>query len=384
MFRALVVCWCAVACLAGCAIPPPVAADDAFAVLDDKVFMAQRSVPDPERILALSPEMREFLKGPLGNLLRLHGPLNGFVRAIAAGDQLHIDYDPVRTRTAAETFADHAGNCLSLVLMTAAMANELGLDVQYHRVLTADVEVADENLIRLVGHVNLSLQNRGASRVANGVTIDFLPPPEARRLPFEIISEDRVKSMYFNNKAVEALSDGELGQAYWWARASILMDSQYHSAYITLGAIWEHSGRQELAQAALKWALLLDPGNPNGESNLRLAESGGQPSGSVGERALSAAALRLPLRLKSAAARTAFPMIKRGDWVGARVVLEQALPAQDSTEIHLMLAAVYDHLGNSNQSADQVQAAARQTSNAAGRALLESKVAALRRAAAEH
>jgi hypothetical protein len=41
-----------------------------------------------------------------------------------------IEYDSTVTRTAAQTYAARAGNCLSLVIMTAAFAEELGLRVR--------------------------------------------------------------------------------------------------------------------------------------------------------------------------------------------------------------------------------------------------------------
>ena len=45
--------------------------------------------------------------------------------------ELQLDYDATYTGTAAETYAARKGNCLSLVIMTAAFARELGMTVRF-------------------------------------------------------------------------------------------------------------------------------------------------------------------------------------------------------------------------------------------------------------
>jgi transglutaminase-like putative cysteine protease len=49
-----------------------------------------------------------------------------------------LEYDAEETLNASEAFDRKSGNCLSLVLMTAAMARELGLDVRFQNVRMDD------------------------------------------------------------------------------------------------------------------------------------------------------------------------------------------------------------------------------------------------------
>jgi hypothetical protein len=53
----------------------------------------------------------------------------GLLEALYNGSKtgLKLDYDASYTRNAAETYRDRAGNCMSLVIMTAAFAKELGM-----------------------------------------------------------------------------------------------------------------------------------------------------------------------------------------------------------------------------------------------------------------
>src|SRR5207249_3493374 len=56
----------------------------------------------------------------------------GLLDALYAKNQLRLEYDAATTRNASQAFASRSGNCLSLVIMTAALAKELGLSVEYH------------------------------------------------------------------------------------------------------------------------------------------------------------------------------------------------------------------------------------------------------------
>ena len=59
------------------------------------------------------------------------GAQAGLVDALYRRAQLKLEYDAATTKTAAEAFDARSGNCLSLVLMTAALAHELQLPVRY-------------------------------------------------------------------------------------------------------------------------------------------------------------------------------------------------------------------------------------------------------------
>src|SRR3546814_9694850 len=68
------------------------------------------------------------------------------------------------TRNAAEAFAAHTGNCMSLVVLTAAMADELGLDVQFQEVLGDPTMSRNGDLLFYNGHVNVVLREKLAEK----------------------------------------------------------------------------------------------------------------------------------------------------------------------------------------------------------------------------
>ena len=214
-----------VATLAGCATPfvPPAPAS----LLQDAQFAPPPERPDAQRLFALSPAMQAYAAGELASKLRQRGPLHGLVDALYERRGLQLEYDSLRTRTAAEAFEARAGNCLSLVLMTAAFAKAIDLQVSYRRI-GVDAQwrrVGDVYLAS--GHVNLELSpavrsSRAASSQQEALTIGFLPPAQFGAWPVEEIDEARIVSTYMNNRAAKTLAQGQIDQAYWWAREALL------------------------------------------------------------------------------------------------------------------------------------------------------------------
>ena len=129
--------WAAsLACLlaTGCAtapVPPPSVTD----LFSDARFAAPSQRVSADRLFELSPQMQAYLNSDLfrGEVQR-KGPEMGLVDALYDRQSLQLDYDGSITRTAAETFAAKRGNCLSLVVMTAAFAKALKLEVSFQDV----------------------------------------------------------------------------------------------------------------------------------------------------------------------------------------------------------------------------------------------------------
>jgi len=259
--------------VAGCAVGPAALLSGHLppGVFDDQVFAADRFDPDPESAWQLNDGMRRALESEVRPRARQLGTVNGLIDVLSDHGVLHIDYDSSVTRNAAEAFAARRGNCLSMVMLTAAFAEELGLEVRFQKVLTDDLEESTGDLMKVVGHVNLGVAKRGPAHVRAWTTIDFLIIPGAARMHTRAITAARVQSMYFTNKAVEALARKAHGEAYWWARASAQHDPAYAGSYVTVGVIWQQWGDHARARRAFEHALALDPGNASAIANLSQA-----------------------------------------------------------------------------------------------------------------
>lgn len=257
--------------LAACATPQPVAPPPA-ALFSDTDFAAPTERIDAADVFALSDAMMQFLRSELGNPLLGGSRQRALLDALRDRNSLHLEYDTARTRNAAEAFAARSGNCLSLVIMTAAFAKELGLQVRYQSAYLEETWSRSGNLLLRSGHVNISLGRRlidaGTAQDQAALTIDFLPPEQLRGLRTRDISEEMIVAMYMNNRAAEALIAGRIDDAYWWSRAAIEQNPGFAGAYNTLGVIYLRRDASAPAARAFERALDLDPHNTRALANL--------------------------------------------------------------------------------------------------------------------
>jgi len=277
-FPRLAAAWvglCAALLLSACASAPS-AVQPPPQLFQDQLFRPGTQRIDAAEVFALSPAMQQYLDQEIARQLRQKGPRDGLLSALYDKSQLQLDYDSQHTRNAAEAFADRRGNCLSLVIMTGAMARHLGLSVRYQSVFVDEFWARHGDLYFLTGHINMTL-GRGTS-TANTVvssdgdllTIDFLPGAEIRKQRSRVVEEHTVVALYMNNRAAELLAAGAVDEAYWWVRAAILADPKLLQAYNTLGVIYRRHGNLAQAENALRHVLSQEPQNTQGMANMVL------------------------------------------------------------------------------------------------------------------
>lgn len=249
----------ALACLlaAGCATTEtPVARAD-VTLFHDSAFAAPTQSIGAERLFELSAPMRAYLDSELfKQQTRLNGRESGLVNVLGAGGELQLNYDDLVTRDAAGTFAAGSGNCLSLVILSAAFAKALKLNITYQSVHMAPDWSRGTGLYLASSHVNLSL---AAPRMSTVMTIDFVPSGQAATHNIERLQEKTIVAMYLNNRAAEELGQQRIDNAYWWARAAIEKDPAFTAAYNTLGVIYQKHGELQRAETAYRRALAQEP-----------------------------------------------------------------------------------------------------------------------------
>jgi tetratricopeptide (TPR) repeat protein len=267
----------AAAGLGGCALetkPPP-----STNVFVDSAFKPASVRIDAQEAMALSPAMKRFAETEMASEIRNKGLRDGLIDALYTKGRLQLDYDAEVTRTAAEAFDARRGNCMSLVLMTAAFARHLNMPVRFNSVFLEESWTRSHNIFFVAGHVNISLarplvtQSRNVFGDPELLTIDFLPPDQVRGHRGRVIDESTILAMFLNNRAAEALTVGQVDDAYWWAREAIRTDSRWLSAYNTLAVLYRRKGLMDHAEATLRLVLEREPLNTQAMSNLILVLS---------------------------------------------------------------------------------------------------------------
>jgi len=370
----------AVAGLAGCATssaPRVAVPTELFA---DELFGAPGEPVDASRIFAMSDAMQRYARTEMLPLIRKVGAQRALTDALYGKGHLKLDYESAVTRTAAEAFEARAGNCLSLVIMTAAFARELGLPFRYESAYLEETWSRKGNLLLLSGHVNITLYERldTTTRYApsEAVTVDFLPPEDLRTLKTMDIPEPTVVAMFMNNRAAEALVQDRLNDAYAWAREAVRADPSFLAAQNTLGVVYLRRGALPQATAAFAHVLKQDPGETRALSNL--AEAASREG-----RHDEAAQLRARLaRIESTPPLHYFNQgldaLQRGDAVAARDLLSREARRSDAAEVHFWLGIAYAQLGDVDRATRELTRAAESGATRSERDLYSAKLDRLR------
>lgn len=350
-------------------------------LFNDAAFQIRTTQVDID-VFALSDTMRRFLHSEIAPQLRREGRLAGLIDALQNRAQLKLEFDSAVTRTAAEAFDVRAGNCISLVIMTAALARELGLLVDYQRVYSDEPWSRDGNILFRSGHVNLVLRQRpGETNRLNDqgqqITVDFLPPEDVRGYRTRPIEERTVIAMFMNNRAAESLARGQLDDAYWWAREAISHDSGLLNAYNTLGVVYHRHGNLREAERVFRVLLEREPDNPTVIANLAaLLTTAGRPEAA---QALLQKLRRIepypPLYFFDRAQLA----LKRRDFRAAIDLFKQELARDPSYHAtHFGLAVAYFKLGDFASAREHLTAAMENSTTRGDHELYAAKLERLR------
>lgn len=408
--------------LGGCAATPgpaevaPAPPAAVAAWLQDAAFAPPGVPPSTAGLLLADDAMRRYLARDLAGAVRRLGPQAALIDALYRRDGLQLTYDGTTTRTAADAFAARSGNCLSLVLLTAALAGELGLPVRFQSAVVEDAWSRDGDLHLESGHVNVTIVERATATrrtsVPQPTTIDFLAPADLARLPLRPIGVERVEAMFANNRAVEALARGAVDDAYAWARHAVHRDPTFASAWNTLGVVYLRRGLLAPAAAVFDAVASAAPATTGraAPSALPSASPGSigspslalDPSPAARSRALSNLATALDRQGRAAEAdaarvrlaaidarpplhfhRLGLAAATAGDWAAARRHFEREAERSDGWhEAHFWVAVAASRLGDTAGAARALARAGRASADERTRARYADKLASLQAAGA--
>jgi len=266
-----------IAVLGGCASNNQIAH-----IVDDNLFADnQFAKPDnllqPSNIFTLTAQQQDWLDRLIVND-RKKSVTEQIINKVLKRDYASFDYDNSYTRTATQTLAMGQGNCLSMVIMTAAIAKHFDIEFKVQDIKNAPMWDRDGGLYLINGHVNIQLKNdRGVSDGntfeffrAPYITLDFLNLATRRHLSKRVISERRLKAMYYVNLAADAMVVQHWDNAYWLLRQALEVEPGYSTAWNSLGVLYRRNDLLDLAEGAYKQAMVLNENNINVVTNYAL------------------------------------------------------------------------------------------------------------------
>jgi len=228
--------------------------------------------PDDRYFLNLSNNMKILLDDHVLPVIGEKRKLDKIVELIFDRSVVGFEYSGLKTFTAAETFDQRTGNCLSYTSMFIAMARYAGLRAKFQEVSDFSDWNRQGSFVVFSSHINSVVEIGTKS-----YEVDFQYRSEKRFWNRKIVNDHRAEAHYFNNIGSEAFLKGDYSLGEKLLRRSIDLDSSFSFAWTNLGVLLKN--RDEIVQAEehFKKALMLDRKNHTAKMNLAvLYESQGQ------------------------------------------------------------------------------------------------------------
>jgi len=166
------------------------------------------------------------------------------------------------TFVAAHTLEAMEGNCLSLAILTTALAKLTDIRVRYELVDATPVFDREDDVIEVGVHVRSKLF-RPAAELTNvvfgttvGTVIDYFPQDDSRFL--DNVTQEEFVAMYYNNIAVDLVAKGDIDSAYWYSRKALELAPDYAPHINTMAVIQRRKGAKDQAEKIYRYALSLD------------------------------------------------------------------------------------------------------------------------------
>ena len=223
------------------------------------LFGPPRAVPAfPELTTLSESQRRDFLayfENPERSGTRPDLRLAAYLESRLAGARFHGE-----TLGARQTLDEGRGNCLSLALATAALADLAGIELDWRLTRSEPVYSATGGLIYSADHVHTRLYDPTYDPPPGTVTIqrphvaiDFFTdrPPHGG----EKVEPGQFAALTYQNLAAEALARGDVDGAFWLTLAGLEHDDRNPDLYNTMALLHRRAGDRDTAERFFRHAL---------------------------------------------------------------------------------------------------------------------------------
>ncbi|WP_169303118.1 tetratricopeptide repeat protein [Thalassotalea mangrovi] len=265
--------------LSACTVVPEVESNrmPTSLLIHESSFPKHKSLQlvNEQDIFALNKEMRDFVHF---NLLRIEDPKKRaevLLEKLLNRSESMMVYNQGANLTAQQTFEQRAANCLSLTILAYALAQEANLKINFQEVKIPEYWVRQGDYNMLSRHVNLVVVGDSKTQFQTiwgnrETTIDFDPYIVKKHFTREVISKQRVTSMFYNNLGATALTQADFPLAYAYFKKAIQIDPEYSAVWGNLGFLYKIHQYENLARESYLRAIKFDAGNYNAWNNLAI------------------------------------------------------------------------------------------------------------------
>jgi len=233
---------------------------------------SQISIESEQQVFHLDEAAKAFVASTIEPMKSKFDQMEALVKAIFDRSELNLLYQGDANTIASDTFHSQAANCLSMSIMTYALATEAGFDVDFQEIMIPEYWTRRAGFSLLNGHINLKMLTLQQPNVfefnRQSYQVDFDPQSSRRGFPKKVVSKKAVLSMFYNNKGADALLRKDYVPAYAYFREALLIEPSFHSAWINLGILYRLAEYIPQAEKAYQHALAISPDSLTALENL--------------------------------------------------------------------------------------------------------------------
>jgi tetratricopeptide (TPR) repeat protein len=233
---------------------------------------SQISVESEQQVFHLDDTAKVFVASTIGPMDNKMDQMETLVKAIFDRSKLNLLYRGDANTIANNTFHSQQANCLSMSIMTYALATEAGFDVDFQEIMIPEYWTRRAGFSLLNGHVNLKISAPHDPNTfvfnTRSYQVDFDPQSSMRGLPKKVVSKQAVLSMFYNNKGADAVLRNDYVTAYVYFRKALVVEPNFHSAWINLGILYRLSEYFSQAEKVYQHALVINPNSLTALENL--------------------------------------------------------------------------------------------------------------------
>ena len=197
-------------------------------LLDNSYFGEEPSIVSVDEIFELTAEQKKNFSNYFNNF-RYRRLLPN--RRISRYLQDHLDQFNFYSDTliARNALSQNLGNCLSLAIVTKALANVVNVEVGYELVSTPPIYQKEGDIILSSQHVRTLLFEPKPGEFEERqlfwrgfVRVDYFPSAGTRAL--RNVDEIEFYTMFYRNKAAEALTQNDHNLSFWYLKKGLELD----------------------------------------------------------------------------------------------------------------------------------------------------------------
>ena len=246
--------------VSGCATSPAAyeAIDSPLPQFNPAAFDYSESPIDPEQLTRLSPEAEadffRFFQDPKFARISRNERLGSYISVLM--DQFKYSEN---TYTAAETLRHKSGNCLSLTLLTTALAELAGVELEFQLLNNDPVFSFDDDLLITSEHLRTVLlpsentTDSSKTLFRSRVIIDYFDTGGMQYIGN--IDASTQRSMYYSNRAIELIRKRRFSEAFAYAAQALELDRQNGAALNTMALLHRRQGDEESAERIFRYGL---------------------------------------------------------------------------------------------------------------------------------